>query len=176
VNPIYLLPIGYNDRDALLFLQYKIQTRFACSASILTGIEIPERAFDRDRHQYSSSEFLRQILANSPKDAIRTLGVTPVDLFIPVLTFVFGQAQLGGKAAVVSTLRLKQEYYELPPNETVFLERLGKEAVHELGHTFGLVHCRDPRCVMHLSNKIREIDIKGDSFCESCSKLLSKEL
>jgi len=96
-----------------------------------------------------------------------------VDLFIPVLTFVFGQAQLGGKAAVVSTLRLKQEYYELPPNETVFLERLGKEAVHELGHTFGLVHCLNQGCVLNASTYVEEIDLKEADFCPECAQLLA---
>jgi archaemetzincin len=94
--------------------------------------------------------------------------VTTRDLFIPVLTFVFGQAQLGGRLGVVSLARLKQEFYGLPENRDVFLQRAAKEALHEAGHLFGLVHCADHECAMALSTGVRQIDLKQASFCSPC--------
>jgi archaemetzincin len=102
----------------------------------------------------------------------KVLGVTSLDLFVPVLTFVFGEAQLNGTAALVSTFRLNETFYGFPPNEALLEERLIKEAVHELGHTFGLIHCRDFACVMHSSTSVEEIDVKGKEFCGSCRKIL----
>jgi len=94
--------------------------------------------------------------------------VTGVDLFIPVLTFVFGEAQLGGRAAVVSTFRLRSEAYGLPPDPELLLARLTREVLHELGHTYGLVHCTDSACVMASTTYVEQIDLKGPSFCTGC--------
>jgi archaemetzincin len=105
----------------------------------------------------------------APKEC-KVLGIASVDLFVPVLTFVFGQAQLGNRAAVLSTYRLHQDFYGLPEDEDLFFHRCEKEAVHELGHTFGLVHCRDSECVMHLSNAIEQVDQKTAAFCEVCKE------
>src|SRR6185437_7575536 len=91
------------------------------------------------------------------------------DLFIPVLTFVFGHAQLGGRAGIVSLARLRQEFYRLPPDTEVFLARAAKEAVHETGHMFGLVHCADRACAMSLSTGVLQIDAKAASLCRPCA-------
>lgn len=150
--------------------------RFSCSSKTFRNIDIPEQAFDSKRNQYSSTQILKNILELTPRDAIKIIGITDIDLYIPILTFVFGQAQLNGKAALVSVCRLRQEYYGLSSNNNILLERIGKEVIHELGHTFGMLHCWDTRCVMHFSNSIREIDAKGDTFCSACSKVLSSKL
>jgi len=98
-----------------------------------------------------------------------------MDLYVPVLTYVFGEAQLNGKAAVVSSYRLRDELYGLPKNPQRLKERLEKEAVHELGHTFGLIHCRNPNCVMYATTYAEEIDLKSRNFCRVCSALLAKK-
>ena len=95
-----------------------------------------------------------------------------MDLYIPVLTYVFGEAQLNGIAAVVSSFRLRDELYGLPKNPKRLKERLEKEAVHELGHTFGIVHCRDPECIMYSTTYAEEIDFKSINLCKICSSLL----
>ena len=134
-----------------------------------------EFAFDSIRRQYASAAVLEMLMRNSPKDALKVLAVTERDLFIPVLTFVYGHAQLGGRVGVLSLARLRQEFYGLPPNRQVLLERAHKEALHETGHTFGLVHCPDPQCAMALATNIGQIDRKRDAFCAACAARLGRE-
>jgi len=125
-------------------------------------------AFDETRGQYYSTAIL-QHLVNGQPDA-RVLGVAPCDLYVPVLTFVFGEAQLEGDCALVSTARLREEFYGLPPREDLLDERLLKEAVHELGHTFGLRHCQNWQCVMASSYSVDRIDVKDADFCQACRR------
>jgi len=130
----------------------------------------PEVAFDASRGQYNSRVLLGQLLDEAPAKAERVLGVTAVDLFIPVLTHVFGEAQLDGRAALVSTHRLDTTLYGLPENRPLLAERLCKEAIHELGHTCSLFHCEDSLCVMSSSTYVEEIDLKSDRFCAHCER------
>lgn len=127
----------------------------------------PEGALDERRGQWMSVEFLKALLAAAPRRG-RILGLTGCDLYIPMLSFLFGQAQLDGAAAVVSVARLRQEFYGLPGDEGILLTRARKEALHELGHTFGLVHCPNRECAMSLSTSLAQVDIKRDEYCEGC--------
>jgi archaemetzincin len=104
----------------------------------------------------------------------RALGVAGVDLFIPILTYVFGEAQLEGTAAVVSTYRLDNAIYGLPKDDGLLLDRLTKEATHELGHTFGLLHCQRGHCVMHSSTYAEDVDLKSPQFCASCDPVAGR--
>lgn len=128
----------------------------------------PEAAYDVARGQYNSRTLLVELLRTVPAAPVRILGVTSVDLFIPVLTFVFGEAQLDGRAAVVSFHRLNNTVYGLPANPDLLRERLLKEAIHELGHTFNLLHCHVNRCVMTSSSTVDAVDLKSDRFCMAC--------
>jgi len=129
-------------------------------------------AFDSSRGQYRSDALLNALGAAFPRDW-RVLGVTPLDLFVPVLTFVFGEAQLGGRCAIVSAHRLREEVYGLPPDDDLTMDRLLKEAVHELGHTFSLRHCDDWTCVMRSGHAVEQVDLKTAQFCERCRARLS---
>jgi archaemetzincin len=126
-----------------------------------------ELARDDARGQYYSTAILRQ-MQPLVTPGTRLLAVTSLDLYVPVLTFVFGEAQLSGACAVVSFHRLREEFYGLPANEPLMRERLLKEAVHELGHTFGLRHCDDWRCVMTSSHAVERLDVKSAEFCAAC--------
>ena len=131
-------------------------------------------AWDGGRGQYYSTAILQRLERASDADA-RVLGVTACDLFVPVLTFVFGEAQLDGNCAAVSLARLREEAYGMPPREDLLRARLFKEAVHELGHTFGLRHCPDWRCVMTSSHAVERLDVKSAEFCEACRKAVFRE-
>lgn len=131
------------------------------------GVDL-QQAYSPERNQYHATFILASLLRTLPDPSSKILGITSVDLFVPVLTFVFGQAQLDGSGALLSTFRLRSEYYGLPVSEELLLDRTIKEAVHELGHTFGLVHCTDPRCVMNSSTYVEEVDLKSDGYCPAC--------
>jgi len=176
VEYIYVLPIGLIDQRILKSLIIEIKLKFKHQCSILESIEVPSSAFDSRRNQYSSTKILQKIVDIAPNDTVKILGVADVDLFIPVLTFVFGQAQLNGRASIISLYRLRQEYYGLPTNDALLIERAVKEAIHEIGHTFGMTHCLDHKCVMYFSNSVRNVDMKTDNFCDSCSKVLSNKI
>ena len=135
-------------------------------------MELPavDFAYDSRRNQYGSIAVLEMVSRACPEDGLRLVGVTERDLYIPVLTFVFGHAQLGGRAAAVSLARLRQEFYGLEPNREIFLDRARKEALHEAGHTFGLVHCADRGCAMSLSTRVQQIDQKRAAFCPACAR------
>jgi archaemetzincin len=126
-----------------------------------------EFAYDRRRGQYHSTAILQR-MQRLAAPGTRLLAVTSLDLYVPVLTFVFGEAQLEGNCALVSVHRLEEEFYGLPPRQDLLRERLVKEAVHELGHTFGLMHCEDWNCVMTSSHSVERVDVKSAEFCRSC--------
>jgi len=125
-----------------------------------------------NRRQHHATLVLAALLRHRPEGDAKLLGIVSVDLCIPVLTFVFGQAQLDGPSAVVSTYRLRSEFYGLPADEGLLVERAIKESVHELGHAFGLIHCPDYDCVMAASSAVDEVDVKSSRFCDRCAKQL----
>ena len=167
-----LMPVGRVDRALLEPLAEDLTRclRVACAIQP-DGLEA-EFAFNPLRRQYHSTEILKKILQRPASEAWRVLGVTEMDLYIPVLTFVFGEAQLSAVGAVVSTHRLRQEFYGMPTDPELLRERLLKESLHELGHTYGLRHCPDYSCVMSASNGVERIDLKRAEFCPACAQAL----
>jgi archaemetzincin len=131
---------------------------------------IPQGAFDKTRRQYRSNVILESVDKQVRRQTVadRILGVVDVDIFVPRLSFVFGEAKCPGGAALISLFRLKPEFYGQRSDVEVFLERVEKEAVHEIGHTLGLEHCSNPFCVMHFSNSIFDTDRKQSLFCSKC--------
>ncbi|HTU00176.1 MAG TPA: archaemetzincin family Zn-dependent metalloprotease, partial [Candidatus Sulfotelmatobacter sp.] len=128
----------------------------------------PGPSFHSERAQYHSTELLARLEGLRCPASWRVLGVTSLDLYIPILTFVFGEAQMNGGCAVISSHRLRQEFYGLPPDADLAAERVLKECVHELGHTLGLTHCDDYTCAMAPSHSVEWIDLKGVSYCLEC--------
>jgi archaemetzincin len=169
---ILVRPIGDIEGALLGGMMAGIRKSFGFPVEVGERLPIGDAMLDPGRKQYSSAAMLKALSASSPSSATRILGVAGVDLFIPMLSFVFGQAQVGGPLAVVSVARLRQEFYGAPPHLQRAVTRGVKEAVHELGHTFGLLHCRNAHCPMSLSNTLQHVDAKGEELCDACSRLL----
>ena len=163
-----LLPIGDLDARLLQSLAPALANSFRIPCRIRDARLDPQFAFHPERGQHHSSEILQAMQRYANEGAWRVLGVTSVDLYIPILTFVFGEAQMGGPCAVVSYHRLMQQFYGLPPDPNLLVERLVKESVHEVGHTFDLTHCRDYSCAMAPSHAVEWIDLKETSLCGDC--------
>jgi len=167
---LQLLPIGDIDFGELERLGPLIAQQFHVPWDILQPRLDPQFAYHAERRQFHSTELLARMHDYVSADCWRVLGVTADDLYIPILTFVFGEAQMSGPAAIVSTHRLCQEFYGLPADDNLQRDRLLKEAVHELGHTCGLRHCEDYRCAMAGSHAVEWIDLKESGLCPSCSE------
>jgi len=136
-------------------------------------ILVPKDAYDPTRRQYNSSIILSSIVKYAMRQqADRVLGITDCDLYVPRLNFVFGEAQHPGKAAIISLYRLKPEFYGHPSDIKLFKDRAVKEAVHEVGHTLRLGHCRNSACVMYFSNSILDTDRKTPAFCGRCNSIV----
>jgi len=172
---IILSPVGKVQREILDPILRAIPQAFGFCARTIALLDGVDFAFDRTRVQYHSTPILKKLAMAAPPQALKVIAVTEVDLFIPILTYVYGEAQLGGKACILSTHRLR-DALSPPKNQNIYLERVVKEAIHELGHTFNLRHCQDPVCIMHYCHSIKDVDRKNDQFCRYCKVLLQDEL
>ncbi|MBZ5545829.1 MAG: archaemetzincin family Zn-dependent metalloprotease [Acidobacteriia bacterium] len=169
---VSLVPVGEVARSHLELLAEGLTPLLHVACTISTQRLDLDLAYDSLRGQYHSTAILKRLRKLPTAESWRVLGVTDADLFIPILTFVFGEAQLGpanATTAVVSMYRLRQEFYGMPPDPEMLAARLLKESLHELGHTFGLRHCADYRCVMSSSPAVENIDLKLPQFCPSCA-------
>jgi len=182
VKSILLLPIGNADTELAEGLLAPLAEAFRADVTVATSDLDLGEFFDPQRVQYNSTDIILHIstdhIASLPEarnsdESRKILAVSDGDLFIPILTYVFGEAELGGKVAVVSYHRLQPERYGLPPNGPLLVSRLEKEALHELGHTYGLVHCSSQECVMRMSTSVEDIDLKDASFCKICRDFLA---
>lgn len=169
MRPLWLVPLELRDPPGLLpWLGHQLEPVFGVRARVLDRPQDIAACLDRRRGQYDTRALLTMLLG-LPEPGL-VLGVTSEDLFLSIFTFVIGEACLKGRAAVVSTYRLHEDRYGLPPDPDRMRDRLIKEAVHELGHCHGLVHCDDSRCVMHASSTAEDVDLKGYEFCSTCHR------
>lgn len=170
---ILIVAVNPVDRSILPPLVKPLASTFRCEVEITQALPLDGSfAFNLSRNQYGSTPLISSLLERFEDFSGKVLGVTSGDLFVPVLTYVFGEAQLDGKVAVVSAHRLRDEYYGLPANPDLLHLRLVKESIHELGHAFGLLHCGNYMCVMHSSTGVEEIDVKTEKLCGKCSDKL----
>lgn len=153
-----------------------IRSRLEIPCQLLAPMENPRYAFDERRSQYDCRAVLDRLRSCCPERGLGILGVTQVDLFLPILKYVFGLSEVGGRSAVVSIHRLRPEFYQEPPDEETLLKRIEKTAVHEVAHLLGLTHCRDRSCVMRASTAVQHTDAKGVSLCPTCMELLRWEV
>lgn len=171
---IALITVGDADETVVEALKPPLAEAFGQPVETGRKVGLPPQSWHRERRQYLAPAILDSLPPpRRPSD--RALGIADVDLFAPGLNFVFGVADLNGGRALVSLCRLRQEFYRVPADDRLFRERTLKEAVHELGHTYGLNHCPDRLCVMHFSNSLRDTDLKGWRFCPKCQARLGRE-
>lgn len=167
---INIVPLKFSNTELLNSIVRDLKRYFNTEINIISLNHNIENAFSKERNQYFSSQILFDISDLTSGYPGKIISVTEVDLFVPVLTFVFGEAQLNGKHAIISVCRLHEEFYSGISDDELLFTRTMKEILHELGHNFGLRHCLDWDCVMHSSQGIEEVDIKGSSYCRSCAK------
>jgi archaemetzincin len=141
---------------------------------LLCRVEIKEKHldlsefFDPGRRQYNGDKLLKLVDSMEFEGSTKIIALFNVDLYIPILTYIFGQAQLGGRTAIASLYRLSNERYGIANDDASLLDRFQKEVIHELGHLFGLIHCHTPTCVMRSSTYVEDIDQKDIQLCEKC--------
>lgn len=169
---ITLISFGYFEKEFLEKIADAVSQEFHHAVALRDGhIDIGEY-YDPARNQYDANKLLAAVDTFITPEVQKAIGIFSVDLFIPILTFIFGQAFLGGRCGIASTFRLKNERYGMSPDEILLLERLKKEVIHELGHTFGLIHCHVPTCVMRSGSYVEDIDQKEEHLCHQCRSKL----
>jgi len=166
-----IIPLGKVDKRVLDEIASALKEKFKAKVRITPSVDLPEEAYNKLRGQYLGITLI-EYLANNYEG--RILGVTNEDMYSKGLNFIFGQAQLNGRVAVISLHRLNPEFYREGKDYTLLIKRARKEAIHEIGHTLGLTHCSNTSCVMCFSNTIREVDEKSEDFCELCKLRLEK--
>ncbi len=179
MSVLRVAPMEEVDEALLAAIEESLQHCFGIEVQRQPPLGAPDFAWDGARRQASAPLILRRLLVELERDggadnSTRLMAVTGWDLFIPMLSFVYGQAQLGGRAGVVSVARLRSEFYALPPDRELLRVRACKEALHEAGHLFGLRHCSDTSCVMALSTGVRQIDGKQPLLCAGCAALAAE--
>lgn len=165
---ITLISFGYFEKDFLEMIAEDISIEYLLPVKIREGHLDLSEFHDFARRQYDGNNLLKQVDAQFSADIAKTIGLFSVDLFIPILTYIFGQAYLSGRTGIASLYRFSNERYGMKKNEAVLLDRFRKEVIHELGHTFGLIHCHVPTCVMRSSTYVEDIDQKSASLCHQC--------
>lgn len=172
---VLVVPIGEVNEEILQQVARALGEELNVHTEVTTHpLGIPAEIYNERRKQYLSTPLLSLLHTTYGKEADRVLGVIDRDLYVPSLNFVFGEADLSARVAVISLTRLRQEFYGLRPNPELFQRRALTEAVHEIGHTYGLRHCSDSHCVMFFSNSLADTDRKGYRFCSRCRAQLER--
>lgn len=169
-----IVPVDEIDHQIISHLSYKLGIIFKLKICVKSWNTITDlgRSEFRFGSRYSSTELLNYFSENTPEESGKILFVAVSDLYSPVFSKFFGEAQLNGKTGIISLFHLREEKEIRIQNAKILISRIEKEAIHEAGHLFGLIHCTDANCVMHLSSSIDDIDIKSSSFCKRCSEVL----
>jgi len=169
---IALVPIGGVDPAPITWLKEDLPKILQAGVEELPPLPLSPRHFHTERNQYLADGVLADFTSFIHSGTSLYLGITGADLFSSGMNFVFGVAST--RKALISTFRLRPEFYGMPSNQKVYRWRVLIEAIHELGHTLGLAHCDYPGCVMYFSNWIGDTDRKGPKFCYRCGKRIEQ--
>lgn len=168
LEKITLISFGYFERGLLEMVANDVEREFLLPVKIQDGHLDLSEFYDSARRQYDGNKLIKEIDFRFASDTVKILGIFNVDLFIPILTYIFGQAFLNGRAGIASIYRLNNERYGIKADGKTFVDRIRKEVIHELGHTFGLIHCKNTDCVMRSSTYVEDIDQKSSHLCNHC--------
>lgn len=168
IEAITLISFGYFEKGLLDQVTKHVETEFSLPVYTRNGHLDLTEFYDPARNQYDGNRLLVKISESYMSESVKTLGIFNIDLFIPILTYIYGQAFLNGCCGIASVYRLKNERYGLKRDDKAFISRFRKEVIHELGHLFGLIHCTNPVCVMRSSTYVEDIDQKDHHLCPNC--------
>ncbi len=165
---ILLISHGHFEKDFLEKIAADVEREYFHPVCIEESHVDISKFYDPMRRQYDGNKLLIEIDSMSSSEIVKKVGLFRVDLFIPILTYIFGQAAFKGNTGIASLYRLRNEQYGMKKDETLLLNRFTKVVIHELGHTFGLIHCHNPVCVMRSSTYVEDIDQKSQHLCIKC--------
>ena len=167
-DKITLISFGYFEKELLEMIVQDVSNEYQLPVQTGEGHLDLSEFYNSARRQYDGFRLLKEIETRYASDSTKTLALFDIDLYIPILTFIFGQAYLNGRSGIASIYRLRNERYGLKRDDKALVERFKKEVIHELGHAFGLIHCHDSACVMRSSTYVEDIDQKDKHLCHKC--------
>ena len=170
---IFLISFGPFEKGLLELVAWEVEREFSIPVKTREGYLDLSEFYDPARRQYNGNKLLDKIDNEFGSPSIKVLGLFNVDLFIPILTYIFGQAYINGRSGIVSLFRLSNERYGIKTDDHLLADRFRKEVIHELGHMFGLIHCHDPICVMRSGTYVEDIDQKSHTLCNKCRQSLN---
>ena len=173
---VWLVSLGKVPQQVLDLAAGYIDTYLHRRPKILPAMDAPRYAYDHIRFQYNALTIIETLKSEFVGENEKVLALVEVDLFIPIFTHVFGEAELDGKCALVSLYRLKKAEDGTSVSWPVFSERLAKVALHELGHLYNLLHCTDENCLMRFASGLKEMDAVPLAFCRYCEAYLQDRL
>jgi len=173
---IILIVCGHFEKSLTARIEKDIERTFHYPVSgSKCNLEI-SRFYNPGRRQYDANDLLEVVSNSCFPGSFKTMGIFRVDLYIPILTYIFGQAELNGNTGIASMYRLRNELYGLEPDNRQLTERFSKVVIHELGHMFGLIHCNYPVCIMRSSTYVEDLDQKEIRFCHTCQEELALKM
>ncbi|MCF8297812.1 MAG: archaemetzincin family Zn-dependent metalloprotease [Saprospiraceae bacterium] len=169
---ILLISYGQFEKDFLEKIARYVSQEFHVQLDIEESHMDLSEFYNPTRRQYDGNKIIKEIDPGFSDKYLKKIGLFRVDLFIPILTYIFGQAVFKGNTGIASLYRLRNEQYGIKKDDALLLNRFSKVVIHELGHTFGLIHCHIPNCVMRPSTYVEDIDQKSHNFCPKCKALI----
>lgn len=132
------------------------------------SLVLPKEHYNRERKRYSGTGLLKDLSKLRKGNVV--LGLTDEIIFkaneLSPTYGIFGVSPVGAYVAVISSTR--------PSGKQHTKDHLVKLMMHELGHSFGLNHCRNQHCFMvdaEHGNKFSQTP----SFCNECKAFLNNK-